>query len=382
MWKFPEGKAAVLAAAIVLSSGTAASAQDDAGDAAAGEAVFRACAACHAVGEGATNRVGPQLNALFGRTAGGADDYAYSDALVEAGEGGMVWNHETLSTYIADPRGTVPGTKMAFGGIKDDQDMADLLAYLAGFSEGDAAPDDAEASADDEPESGDAAAEAAPAVETESNAAVPVDQRPGPGDHGNFGIGRPASEEEIAAWDIDVRPDGKGLPVGSGTVLDGEQVYFDQCATCHGDFGEGLGRWPVLAGGMGTLEDDRPEKTVGSFWPHVSTVYDYVRRTMPFGNARSLSDDEVYAVTAYVLYLNDIVRDEEFELSNENLADIELPNAGNFIADDRFEEDHYAEKDPCMSDCLDAPAEITMRAQVLDVTPDSGDEGSGGGAID
>ena len=298
------------------------------------------------------------------------EGYSYSPALVAAGADGLAWDSDTLSAYIGDPRGTVPGTKMAFGGIKDEQALADLLAYLATFSH---------ASPDEPAEADDAAAEAQGGEEA---AIVPVDERPEPGEHGNFGLGRPATEEEIAAWNIDVRPDGQGLPEGAGTVLEGEEVYFSQCATCHGDFGEGLGRWPVLAGGMDTLENDRPEKTIGSYWPHVTTVYDYIRRTMPFGNARSLSDDEVYAVTAYVLYLNDIVTDEEFELSAENLSMIELPNAGNFIEDNRFEEEHYADKDPCMSDCGEGDAEITMRAQVLDVTPDGDEEGSGGGAID
>jgi S-disulfanyl-L-cysteine oxidoreductase SoxD len=182
----------------------------------------------------------------------------------------------------------------------------------------------------------------------------------------NFALGRVATEDEVAAWDIDVRPDGQGLPVGRGTVEDGITVYDEQCAACHGDFGEAIGRWPVLAGGQGTLEDDRPEKTIGSYWPYLSTVYDYVRRAMPFGNARSLSDDEVYALTAYILYLNDIVDDEAFELSNENFVDVRLPNEDNFIDDDRLSEPHYAEnREPCK-------AEITMHAAVLDVTPDAG----------
>lgn len=369
-------KASLLTATLAGASGGMAAAQDLVGDPAAGEAAFRACAACHAVGEGAANRVGPQLNDLIGRTAGGVEGYAYSDAMAEAGEAGMVWDHETLADFLADPRGTVSGTKMAFGGMTDEQKLADLIAYLETFSSGDAA------------DASEPAEEAAAAVTQEAQGAsdvqggaVPMNERPSPGDHGVFGLGRPATEAEIAAWDIDVRPDGKGLPEGSGTVLEGEQVYFDQCAMCHGDFGEGIGRWPVIAGGMDTLQDDRPEKTVGSYWPHVSTVYDYIRRAMPFGNARSLTDDEVYAVTAYVLYLNDIVREEDFELSNENLASIELPNAGNFIEDDRFEEAHYADKDPCMSDCGEGPAEITMRAQVLDVTPEA-EGGEGGGGID
>ncbi|MER0237306.1 cytochrome c [Fulvimarina sp. MAC8] len=188
-------------------------------------------------------------------------------------------------------------------------------------------------------------------------------------------LGRSATEEEIASWDIDVRPDGEGLPEGRGTVAEGEKIFSEQCAVCHGDFGEGRGRWPALAGGEDTLTDMRPEKTIGSYWPYLSTVYDYVHRAMPFGNAQSLSDDDVYALTAYILYLNFIVEDEDFELSKANFTEIEMPNADGFQPDDRIEEEYYrADANPCMSDCKPEPVTITMRAQVLDVTPDSGDD--------
>lgn len=186
---------------------------------------------------------------------------------------------------------------------------------------------------------------------------------------GSYGLGRPALPDEIAAWDIDVRPDGAGLPVGRGDVATGEEVYSEKCAVCHGDFGEAVGRWPQLAGGQGTLTDDRPVKTIGSYWPYLSTVYDYVRRAMPFGDARSLSDDDVYAITAYLLYLNDIV-DEDFELSNENFVDIRLPNEENFYPDDRESVELTAfSGEPCMKDCK-SEVEITKRAAVLDVTPE------------
>lgn len=200
---------------------------------------------------------------------------------------------------------------------------------------------------------------------------------------GKFGIGREATPEEVAAWDIDVRPDGLGLPEGRGTAAEGMAIYDENCASCHGDFGEAVDRWPVLAGGQGTLENERPEKTIGSYWPYLSTVYDYVRRAMPFGNARSLSDDDVYALTAYLLYLNDIVDDEDFELSKENFTSIKLPNADNFIEDDRESEPHYADKsDPCMSDCKPGKAEVKMHAAVLDVTPENADDSAPQGSID
>ena len=191
-----------------------------------------------------------------------------------------------------------------------------------------------------------------------------------------FGLGREATAEEVAAWDIDIRPDGQGLPVGQGSVLEGEEIYLVQCAVCHGDFGEGAGRWPVLAGGADTLAGEDPLKTVGSYWPYLSTVYDYVHRAMPFGNAQSLSDDQVYAVTAYILYLNDVVDDEEFVLSNETFGDIKMPNEDGFFMDDRDSSPIMAKKEACMSNCKDK-VEITARARVIDVTPEDGENPSG-----
>jgi cytochrome c len=185
-----------------------------------------------------------------------------------------------------------------------------------------------------------------------------------------FGLGRAATGAEIAAWDIDVRPDGLGLPEGQGSVADGEVLFTDRCASCHGDFGEGVGRWPVLAGGQGTLTRERPVKTIGSYWPYLSTVFDYVHRAMPFGDAQSLSADETYAVTAYLLYLNDVVTEEEFVLSRENFAEVRLPNEARFVDDPRPDTATPTDGAPCMTDCRDAVA-ITMRAAVLDVTPES-----------
>ncbi|TKZ21836.1 c-type cytochrome [Shimia litoralis] len=190
-----------------------------------------------------------------------------------------------------------------------------------------------------------------------------------------YGLGRPALADEIAAWDKDVAPDGTGLPAGSGDVLTGEEVFADNCAICHGDFAEGVDNWPKLAGGAGTLDHDDPLKTVGSYWPYLSTTWDYVNRSMPFGDAQSLSPDEVYAIVAYILYSNDLV-DEEFVLSNENFTDVALPNVDGFILDDReVSEKHFWNPEPCMTDCKDS-VEITMRALVLDVTPEKSGEDS------
>jgi cytochrome c len=204
---------------------------------------------------------------------------------------------------------------------------------------------------------------------------------PDPGRVGYFGIGTPATDQVIAGWDIDVRPDGLGLPPGSGSVADGEGIYEAQCAACHGVFGEGTGRWPVLAGGFDSLTESRPEKTVGSYWPYASTLWDYVHRAMPFYEPQSLGNDEVYAVVAYVLYLNDIVGDE-FVLTQDNLASIEMPNRDGFFVDPRPDVQNVA----CMTDCKNpADIRITWDSTELGVTPveffkGRDDEQSGAGA--
>lgn len=346
-------------------------------DAGAGEKVFKKCKACHAVGEGAKNKVGPHLNELFGRKAAAIEGYKYSKAFKAAGEDGLVWNEETLDKFLLKPKAMIKKTKMSFGGLKKDEDRANIIAYLQAFSsggqEGEPASDTQEqSSSSDSGETQEGAVADPTPKPLAKDVAVP--------EHGTFHLGRKALPEEVAAWDIDIRPDGKGLPAGKGTVAQGEPIYAEQCAICHGDFGEGIDRWPVLAGGFDTLTEERPEKTVGSYWPYLSTVFDYVRRAMPFGNARSLSDDDVYALTAYLLYLNDIVTEEDFELSKENFAEIQMPNEENFIPDDRMSEPHYADKsEPCMKDCVPGKATIRMRARVLDVTPDNEDDGRGSG---
>jgi cytochrome c len=189
----------------------------------------------------------------------------------------------------------------------------------------------------------------------------------------HLGIGREATPAEIAGWDIDVRPDGKGLPPGKGTVKQGEAIYMQQCAACHGEFGESAGRWPILSGGDGTLKSEDPVKSIGSYWPYASTVIDYIRRAMPFGNAQSLTNDELYAVTAYVLYLNDIIKDENFELNAATFKSIKLPNEKNFKDDDRSTaEKALWRKEPCMTNCLPGEAKITGQARAIDVTPEAG----------
>jgi cytochrome c len=197
------------------------------------------------------------------------------------------------------------------------------------------------------------------------------------GDKG-FGLGRTALPEEIKAWDIDVRPDGQGLPSGKGTVAQGEALFLERCATCHGEFGEGADRWPPLAGGKDSLSSAQPEKTVGSFWPYLSTAYDYIHRAMPFGDAQSLTADETYAIVAFLLNMNDVVP-ADFELSDKNFTSIRLPNEQAFYDDDREQaEKRFWNREPCMKNCK-TDVKITARARVLDVTPDTE---KGGGQVD
>ncbi|MGE5164808.1 MAG: c-type cytochrome [Sphingobacteriales bacterium] len=185
----------------------------------------------------------------------------------------------------------------------------------------------------------------------------------------NYGIGHTATPAQIEGWDIDVRPDGQGAPPGRGSVAEGEKVYMDKCAACHGEFGESAGRWPQIAQGKGTLASNDPVKTVGSYFPYLSSVVDYIRRAMPFGDAESLTNDELYAVVAYVLNLNDIV-DDKFVLSKETWAQVKMPNSGGFYDDDReTNEKAFWNPNPCMKDCR-GPVAITGRAQAIDVTPD------------
>ncbi|MGD2168198.1 MAG: cytochrome c [Gammaproteobacteria bacterium] len=142
-------------------------------------------------------------------------------------------------------------------------------------------------------------------------------------------LGEPISEADIAPWDISIETNGDGLPPGSGTVAQGQSIYEAQCLTCHGPEGQD-GQHDRLVGGHGTLEDFNQVRTVGSFWPYASTVFDYIRRAMPFNTPQTLSADEVYAVTAYILYLNGVI-DEDVTLNARRLRRIEMPNADGFI---------------------------------------------------
>jgi len=184
---------------------------------------------------------------------------------------------------------------------------------------------------------------------------------------GHFGYGKIASPAEIAGWDIDVRgDDGAGSPSGKGSVSKGTEVYADQCAICHGTFGEGEGRFPKLVGGIGTLKHDRPELTVGSYWPFAPTLWDYINRAMPMPAPHTLSADDVYALTAYILNLNDIVS-SDFVADRDSLPKVKMPNRDNFIWTDP-RPDTTAR--PCMNACADpAGIKIMSTAEGNGLTP-------------
>jgi cytochrome c len=145
-----------------------------------------------------------------------------------------------------------------------------------------------------------------------------------------YGIGRTATPAEISGWNIDISPDGAGLPPGHGSVDEGRVIFEEKCSACHGAHGEGK---PMdrLVGGFGTVFDAKPEKTVGSFWPYATTLFDFVRRAMPFDAPQSLTPNQVYAVCAYVLNLNKLVPSDAV-LDAQTLPKVEMPNRSHFVS--------------------------------------------------
>ena len=160
-----------------------------------------------------------------------------------------------------------------------------------------------------------------------------------------YGIGRAATPAEIAGWNIDVGGDGSNLPPGSGTVSHGSEVFAQQCAACHGAKGEG-GVGDRLVGGQGTLGTPKPVRTVGSYWPYAPTLFDYIRRAMPQNAPESLSDDDVYALSAYILSLNGLLP-ANATLDAKTLAAIKMPNRNRFVGDPRPD----VKNPECMSNC-------------------------------
>ena len=142
-------------------------------------------------------------------------------------------------------------------------------------------------------------------------------------------FGETVSAAEIARWDISIPPSGAGLPAGSGTVKQGEAVYVAKCQACHGAKGAGKPA-DALVGGVGSLATGKAQRTVGSYWPYATTLFDYTRRAMPTTNPLSLSNDEAYAVSAYVLYLNGIIREDEV-MNAQTLPQVKMPNRDGFI---------------------------------------------------
>ena len=158
---------------------------------------------------------------------------------------------------------------------------------------------------------------------------TPVAQHAGP----SHELGTPLSDADLAAWNIDVAPDGRGLPPGSGDVATGAHVFATKCAACHGAQGQG-GLGDALVGGQGTLASAKPKRTVGSYWPYATTLFDYIRRAMPYNAPESLSADEVYAVSAFLLNQNGIVP-ANTRLDAASLPRVTMPNRGGFVGDPR-----------------------------------------------
>jgi cytochrome c len=160
-----------------------------------------------------------------------------------------------------------------------------------------------------------------------------------------YGIGRVATPAEIAGWNIDVGGDGSNLPAGGGSVSHGREVFAQQCAACHGNKGEG-GIGDRLVGGQGTLATEKPVRTVGSYWPYAPTLFDYIRRAMPQNAPESLSNDDVYAVSAYILNLNGLLPADS-TLDAKTLSAIKMPNRDKFVDDTRPD----VKNPECMTRC-------------------------------
>lgn len=200
--------------------------------------------------------------------------------------------------------------------------------------------------------------------------------------NGFSSYGRKPTTNEVKAWDTDVMPDGHGLPEGSGSVELGDELYEAQCSMCHGDFGAGgVGGYPALSGGHGTLKNqlglegtEGPRRTIGSYWPYASTLFWYVKTAMPYTHPKSLSDDEVYAITAYLLSVNSIkangvLIDEDFVLSKENFLTVKMNNPDGFYPVHPDRNDLKEQRGPlaqgtrCMKDCTQ-PSPIGINAEI------------------
>jgi S-disulfanyl-L-cysteine oxidoreductase SoxD len=141
-------------------------------------------------------------------------------------------------------------------------------------------------------------------------------------------LGKPIDPAEITAWDISILPDGTGLPPGSGTPAQGAPIYAQKCAMCHGIDGKGGVNAAVVGGGP--IKDMESAKTIANFWPYATTIFDFTRRAMPWQQPRSLTNDEVYALTAYILALNKLIGEND-EMNAKTLPKVKMPNRDGFI---------------------------------------------------
>ncbi len=142
------------------------------------------------------------------------------------------------------------------------------------------------------------------------------------------GLGTRVSESDIAGWDTSIFPDGTGLPDGKGTVSDGEKLYNQYCIACHGPHGRGASA-DELSGGRLPLTLDPPDKTIGTYWPYATTLFDYILRAMPMNAPRSLKADDVYALSAYLLYVNEVI-EKDAEMNSTSLLEVKMPNRDGF----------------------------------------------------
>lgn len=182
---------------------------------------------------------------------------------------------------------------------------------------------------------------------------------------GYYALGTTPTPAQIAQWSIAIKPDGSNLPPGKGTVDQGSDVYATDCAACHGTFGEGVAAYPKLVGGIGALKTQKL-KTVGSYWPYAPIIYDYINRAMPFYAPHSLTSDQVYGITAYILNLNGIVPDD-FVADAKTLAAVKMPNRDGFNFKDPRPLTHDKE---CMTNCANPAAlTVTSNAKNADITP-------------
>jgi cytochrome c len=156
---------------------------------------------------------------------------------------------------------------------------------------------------------------------------------PSPAQLPTFGMGRTPTADEVKAWDVTIPPDGKGLPPGSGTAALGKEIYTKRCASCHGEKGEDA-KYGRLVGGRGTLATDKPLLTIGSFWPYATTLWSYINRAQPLDEPGSLTPDQVYAVTAYLLHLNGIIGEQDV-MDARTLPQVKMPNRDGFVPDPR-----------------------------------------------